>query len=274
MNANDLPLGKTSVYIDHYSPDLLRAIPRSENRLLLGIQGGSLPFQGVDIWNAYELSWLDQRGKPLVATAEISLPCKSPNIIESKSFKLYLNSFNQSQFKDKNAVMATIKNDLSELIGAQIELELFFDKRHSQHGASSFPGTCLDSIEAEFTDYQVNPDLLSNTGESQVVNEAVYSHLLKSNCPITFQPDWASIYIAYQGLPIAHEGLLKYIVSYRKHNEFHEQSVERIFIDIMQACKPQQLSVYARYVRRGGIDINPFRSNFEKLPARYWQFRQ
>lgn len=274
MSTDDLPLGKTSVYIDDYSSELLRAIPRAENRLQLGIQDQSLPFHGVDIWNAYELSWLDPSGKPVVATAEISVPCESPNIIESKSLKLYFNSFNQTQFKDTSTVIEIIKKDLAKIVGVPVELKLFAEHNAGDRHTLPFPGKCLDSINAEFFDYQVNPDLLKNTGGTKSLSEVVYSHLLKTNCPVTFQPDWASVLISYQGLPIEHESLLKYIVSYRKHNEFHEQSVERIFIDIMQRCNPQQLSVYARYVRRGGIDINPYRANFAKPPGDYGQFRQ
>jgi len=271
-DLDDLPLGKSSVYIDSYNPDLLRVIPRIENRLLLGIKGKPLPFKGVDIWNAYELSWLDLSGKPVVAAAEIRLPCESLNIIESKSLKLYFNSFNQTHFKDIESVLFTIQKDLSERIGEQIELK-FFDENW-QREFEMLSGQCLDSINSEFSEYQVNSALLKNTGDTQLINETVYSHLLKSNCPITHQPDWASVFIVYQGLPIDHESLLKYIISYRKHDEFHEQSVERIFMDILNRCKPEKLSVYARYVRRGGIDINPYRSNFDGSPQNLWQFRQ
>ena len=271
-DLDDLPLGKSSVYIDSYNPDLLRVIRRIENRLLLGIKGKPLPFKGVDIWNAYELSWLDLSGKPVVAAAEIRLPCESLNIIESKSLKLYFNSFNQTHFKDIESVLFTIQKDLSERIGEQIELK-FFDENW-QREFEMLSGQCLDSINSEFSEYQVNSALLKNTGDTQLINETVYSHLLKSNCPITHQPDWASVFIVYQGLPIDHESLLKYIISYRKHDEFHEQSVERIFMDILNRCKPEKLSVYARYVRRGGIDINPYRSNFDGSPQNLWQFRQ
>ena len=269
---DDLPLGKSTVYSDCYSPDLLRVIPRIESRLLLGLKNNSLPFKGVDIWNAYELSWLDLSGKPVVAAAEIRLPCESLNIIESKSLKLYFNSFNQTQFKDKETVLTAIQKDVSERIGEEVVLKFFDDSW--QRDFKKFPGTCLDSINSEFSEYQVNSALLKNTDDSHAVNETVYSHLLKSNCPITHQPDWASVLIAYQGLPIDHESLLKYIISYRKHDEFHEQSVERIFMDILNCCKPEKLSVYARYVRRGGIDINPYRSNFDASPQELWQFRQ
>ena len=271
-DLNDLPLGKSTVYIDCYNPDLLRVIPRIENRMLLGLENNSLPFKGVDIWNAYELSWLDLSGKPVVAAAEIRLPCESLNIIESKSLKLYFNSFNQSHFKDKESVLTAIQKDISERIGEQVELK-FFDEDW-QREFKKFPGKCLDSINSEFSEYHVNSALLKNTGDTQLIDETVYSHLLKSNCPITHRPDWASVLIAYQGLPIDHESLLKYIISYRKHDEFHEQSVERVFMDILNRCKPKKLSVYARYVRRGGIDINPYRSNFDDLLQELWQFRQ
>ena len=271
-NLDDLPLGKSTVYIDCYNPDLLRVIPRIEKRMLLGLGNNSLPFKGVDIWNAYELSWLDLSGKPVVAAAEIRLPCESLKIIESKSLKLYFNSFNQTHFKDKESVLTAIQNDISERIGEQVELK-FFDENW-QRKFEKLPGKCLDSINSEFLEYQVNSALLKNTGDTQLINETVYSHLLKSNCPITHQPDWASVFVVYQGLPIDHESLLKYIISYRKHDEFHEQSVERIFMDILNRCKPEKLSVYARYVRRGGIDINPYRSNFDDSPQELWQFRQ
>ena len=272
MKYDDLPLGKNTDYIDTYAPELLRTIPRINNRKLLGINSDSLPFQGVDVWNTYELSWLDLLGKPVVAIAEIAYSCQSPCIIESKSLKLYLNSFNQTAFESNGKVLATLQKDLSSLVGMPVDIKFF--PNSSGMDSNGFEGVCLDDLKVEITDYQVNPDLLKNTSTTGVIAESVFSHLLKSNCPITCQPDWASVYISYQGRPIDHEALLKYIVSYRKHNEFHEQTVERIFMDILDRCKPDKLTVYARYVRRGGIDINPFRSNFEKLDENYRQFRQ
>lgn len=255
------PLGRHSDYIDTYTPSLLFPIPRKEKRDEIGVPD-PLPFHGVDIWNAYELSWLDPKGKPHVAMATFYIPSESPCIIESKSFKLYLNSFNQHQFSDENEVKALLKKDISLATSANVEVDLLPVTALAFADDSTWKGICLDDIDTTITDYHINPDLLVT--ESNPVEEALYSHLLKSNCLVTGQPDWGSVYINYAGNQIQHESLLKYVISYRNHNEFHEQCVERIFMDLMRQCHPKKLTVYARYTRRGGLDINPFRSNFEK----------
>ncbi|WP_319380616.1 NADPH-dependent 7-cyano-7-deazaguanine reductase QueF [Thiomicrorhabdus sp.] len=255
-------LGRETPYCNLYNPDLLFPIPRCEKRSELGIDEDALPFNGLDIWTAFEVSWLNPKGKPEVRIADFAFQASSPNLIESKSFKLYLNSFNGSHFSSEQEVIARMEKDLSSASGEAVSVDFrTLDGHELLFG--DLPGVNLDGLDVEVTDYSVNPDLLqtlSGTIEEEVLN----SHLLKSNCLVTSQPDWGSIVIRYGGPRIDHEGLLKYIISFREHNEFHEQCVERVFNDIMQRCKPEKLTVYARYVRRGGLDINPYRSNFEE----------
>ena len=251
---NNSPLGKASAYINTYTPSLLFPIPRKIKRDEIEISD-QLPFTGVDIWTGYELSWLNSKGKPSVAIAEFWIPCESPNIIESKSLKLYLNSLSNSQFESFDHVKSTIEKDLCESTGSEVTVKIFSTEDTLTFGR--LQGKCLDNLDIECSQYMPDPQLLRTSTE--VVDEVVYSHLLKSNCLVTGQPDWGSIEIAYRGPKINHEGLLKYIVSLRDHNEFHEQCVERIFCDLSKICKPQWLSVYARYTRRGGLDINPYR---------------
>lgn len=248
------PLGKTTTYINTYTPSLLFPIPRKTKRDEIGIE--TLPFTGVDIWTAYEVSWLNLKGKPHVAIGEFRIPCESPNIIESKSLKLYLSSFTGSKFESIEQVKQLIEKDLSANTGSQVKVDLFSVDEPSL-APGHLQGRCLDSLDVECTQYMPDPTLLKTNGE--MVEEVVYSHLLKSNCLVTGQPDWGSIEIAYRGSKIDHGSLVKYIVSLRDHNEFHEQCVERIFCDLKRVCQPQWLSVYARYTRRGGLDINPFR---------------
>jgi len=251
------PLGKNSGYVSTYQPDLLFPIARCDQRENIGIKD-KLPFYGVDVWNAYELSWLNAKGKPVVAMAQFQLPCSSSNIIESKSFKLYLNSFNNTKFASLEEVQEIIKKDLSEAAGTEVAVVVSLLHHSSDKIQQNFDGICLDDLDITCETYQVDANLLSV--ENDIVSETVYSDLLKSNCLITSQPDWGSLQITYTGKKIQHEGLLKYIVSFRNHNEFHEHCVERIFVDIMQYCKPITLTVHAKYVRRGGLDINPIRS--------------
>lgn len=251
------PLGKKSNYISTYQPNLLYPIARSIQRENIGIHD-SLPFYGVDVWNAYELSWLNTKGKPVVAIAQFQLPCFSPNIIESKSFKLYLNSFNNTKFTSLDEVQKIIKNDLSHAAGEEVNVIIHLLHHSSEKIQQQFDGICLDELDITCDNYHVDPTLL--TVEENIVSETVYSDLLKSNCLITGQPDWGSLQISYTGKKIQHDNLLKYIISFRDHNEFHEHCVERIFMDIMRHCKPTKLTVHARYVRRGGLDINPYRS--------------
>jgi 7-cyano-7-deazaguanine reductase len=255
-------LGKRTPYCSDYNPDLLFPIPRQEKRDEIGIAENQLPFIGLDIWTAYELSWLNAKGKPVVAIAEFSFFADSPNIIESKSFKLYLNSFNGTRFGSVDEVLACLVKDLSLACGEEVAIELH-PVAEFEEIAGSLPGENLDDLDIEITDYAVAADLLKTLSDD-VVTETLNSHLLKSNCLVTGQPDWGSVVIRYEGAQIDHEGLLKYIISFREHNEFHEQCVERIYMDIMRQCQPQKLTVYARYLRRGGLDINPYRSNFEE----------
>ncbi len=262
QQKNDLlkeaPLGKQASYVSQYQPNLLFTIPRSVQRNEIGIQN-NLPFQGNDLWNAFEISWLNAKGKPIVATAELIVPCESPYLFESKSFKLYLNSFNNTFFDSIKVVEETLIRDLSAAAGAKVIVKLFALPHGHGKSAQHFTGIYLDALDVDCNAYTIRPDYLIT--ESTIVTETVYSDLLKTNCLITGQPDWGSIQISYTGKQIQHEGLLQYIVSFRNHNEFHEQCVERIFTDIMGHCAPKKLVVYARYTRRGGLDINPYRAN-------------
>ncbi|MCX7512585.1 NADPH-dependent 7-cyano-7-deazaguanine reductase QueF [Frateuria sp. STR12] len=252
------PLGKATAYADRYDPSLLFPIPREHKRVEIGVID-PLPFTGVDIWNAYELSWLDARGKPQVALGEFRVPADSPNIIESKSFKLYLNGFSQEKI-DTPVLVDTLARDLSAAAGAPVEVTLSGPCAQT-HAITDLPGELLDDQPLEIDDYgPPKADYLSANHDAEPVEDILLSHLLRSNCPVTGQPDWGSVQIAYRGAPIDRAGLLRYLVSFRTHNEFHEQCVERIFVDLMARCAPMQLTVYARYTRRGGLDINPFRS--------------
>lgn len=259
------PLGKPTAYRSDYAPELLYPIPRQLKRDELGISGAALPFIGEDVWNAYEVSWLNTKGKPLVALATFRVPATSPNLIESKSFKLYLNSFNQSVFADGAAVEAVLRRDLSAVAGAPVPAKIEVLSGRPQAAVGYPQGKLLDDLDITCDTYQPAPSLLLAV-DGEIIEETLYSHLLKSNCLVTGQPDWAMVVIRYRGQPIEPAGLLRYIVSFRAHNEFHEQCVERIYCDIQRRCAPQALAVYARYTRRGGLDINPFRSSGEFLP--------
>ncbi|MFT6895659.1 MAG: 7-cyano-7-deazaguanine reductase [Paraglaciecola sp.] len=257
-----LSLGKVSEYKETYSPELLQGVPRSLNRQALQLSA-TLPFTGADRWNGYELSWLNLKGKPQIAILRCEVPYNSPNLIESKSFKLYLNSFNQSNIASIDKVKELISKDLSHCAGLPVTVQLFSPGEFASLQLASLEAQCIDDLDIQIDEYHLQPHVLK-VGE-QDTNETLCSHLLKSNCLITNQPDWGSVLIRYQGKQIDKESLLRYVISFRQHNEFHEQCVERIFCDIMHYCQPQQLTVYARYTRRGGLDINPFRSNFESL---------
>ena len=251
-------LGKKSAYDPVYNPEKLFPIPRKLKRDEIGVPDES-PFFGYDLWNHYEVSWLNQKGKPVVALAEIIYACDTPNIIESKSMKLYFNSLNSSPFKDADTVRAVIEKDIAERVGGAVFVTLFpLPLKNKLNLLIGFDGICIDEADIECTVYEVNASFLSVDNET--VDEVLYSDLLKSNCLVTSQPDWGSVQIAYKGRKINREGLLRYIVSFRNHNEFHEQCIERIFMDIMRRCQPEELTVYGRYTRRGGLDINPYRS--------------
>jgi 7-cyano-7-deazaguanine reductase len=255
------PLGKSSAYQTQYAPELLFPIPRQQKRDEIGVSG-TLPFFGVDIWNAYEISWLNMRGKPQVAIATITVPADSPNIIESKSFKLYLNSFNQTRLANTDALLSLLREDLSAAVGASVHITLATPDAFNTLKMGELDGLLLDRLDIEVDQYTPSPSLLNGNEEEAIVEETLVSHLLKSNCLVTGQPDWASVQIHYVGPQIDQEGLLRYLIGFREHNEFHEQCVERIFMDILRQCKPNKLAVYARYTRRGGLDINPWRGNF------------
>jgi len=267
-NMNDTPLGKTVDYPSAYAPQLLFAIPRAAGRANLGLdsarKGGTpnvLPFTGDDFWTAYEISWCNAQGKPLVAVGEFVLPCESSNIVESKSLKLYLNSLNQHRFTSFEDATKTIADDVSRVAGASVGVTLYRIDDYARKGLTVFDGQCLDEQDVDCTVYQPDADLLALSGEGdEQVDETLYSHLMKSNCPVTGQPDWATIVVRYSGRPICHRSLLRYLVSYREHQGFHEHSVERVFLDILKHCQPSSLVVSARYTRRGGLDINPTRS--------------
>ena len=279
MNYQDnslksLKLGQKTEYASQYDRTLLQPVPRALNRDGLGITQNQ-PFTiGADIWTAYEISWLNEKGLPQVAIADIYLDYQSQNLIESKSFKLYLNSFNQSKFADFNAVQQTMQRDLSECAQGDVKVRLnpvaVYDSQKIDH----LQGDCIDEQDIEITSYEFNADWLKDCVSDEIIEEKLVSHLLKSNCLITNQPDWGTLHIHYVGKKIDHEKLLRYVVSFRQHNEFHEQCVERIFCDLMHYAKPEKLTVYARYTRRGGLDINPFRSNFENLPENLRLARQ
>ena len=271
---DDLSLGKQVDYEFEYNPDLLQGVPRSLSRDTLNLAGSGLPFDGIDTWTGYELSWLNLKGKPNVAILECHVPITSKNLIESKSFKLYLNSFNQTKFASAEDVRQVLQADLSACEGEPVEVKLILPEQFSSLQFQEFNGTLLDSLDVEIDQYSPNTQYLTVAKNVTRVQETLVSHLLKSNCLITSQPDWASIQIRYEGKAIEHEGLLKYLISFRQHNEFHEQCVERIYNDIMQHCQPDKLTVCARYTRRGGLDINPFRSNYEAPYANHRQARQ
>ena len=274
-------LGKSSAYISDYDATLLYPISRAPKRAEIGLgnvddKRQTLPFFGVDIWNAYELSWLNLRGKPQIALATFYVPADSPHIVESKSFKLYLNSFNQTKFDHSDAILARLKQDISAAVGSPVQVKLTLPEQFSAHKFNALQGLSLDRLDVDINDYSPNPAWLFCEPEAAPIQETLVSNLLKSNCLVTGQPDWGSVQIDYVGAPINQEGLLKYIIGFRNHNEFHEQCVERIFMDILRHCKPQKLAVYARYTRRGGLDINPWRSNFSTAlpPSNDRQIRQ
>jgi len=258
-----LPLGQATQYPEQYDPGLLYPIPRSENRLKLGLkEGQALPFVGVDIWNAFELSWLNHKGKPQIALAEFQIPADSPKMIESKSFKLYLNSLNNTRFEDENQLRERLIADLSTVAGSKITTKINPTEAIAKKGMQEMGGVLLDRLDIEIDPHiPADPHLLGVNEDFGPIEQCLVSHLLKSNCPVTGQPDWASVQIRYQGRPILEEGLLRYLIGFRQLGEFHEHCVETIFSDIKRYCKPDKLSVYARYTRRGGLDINPFRTD-------------
>lgn len=269
--ASESPLGRQSEYPQHYTPTLLHPIARAESRASLGI-ANKLPFYGEDIWNAWELTWLDRTGKPIAANAEIRVPVDSRNLVESKSLKLYLNSFSMSNFESLESVAETVERDLQECVDGNARVVLERPDATEARATSALTGICVDDLDVSCDVYDVDATLLVADAD-QIVTATLYSHLLRSMCPVTAQPDSGSVSIHYCGPKIDAASFLRYIVSFRNHQDFHESCVERMFLDIQEHCGTNQLSVYARYQRRGGIDINPFRST-EKIPAtnlRLWR---
>jgi 7-cyano-7-deazaguanine reductase len=267
-------LGKPAPYADQYDVSLLFPIRRADQRAKLGLIEPP-PFFGADMWTVYELSWLNLRGKPQVALAHITVPCESPCIVESKSFKLYLNSFNNHRFADARDVRERIRADISAATGSGIGIKTIGPELFDREPIHELDGLNLDRLDVECLHYTPTPELLFAEFDEPPVTETLTSNLLKSNCLVTGQPDWGSVQIAYSGPQINQEGLLQYLVSFRNHNEFHEHCVERIFMDVWTRCKPIKLSVYARYTRRGGLDINPFRTSYpQALPPNIRMARQ
>ncbi|CAM3707815.1 NADPH-dependent 7-cyano-7-deazaguanine reductase [Vibrio aerogenes CECT 7868] len=265
-------LGKKTSYISTYSPELLDPIPRAYGREnITDCQNHC--FSGYDLWTGYELSWLNLKGKPMVAVAEFIIPANSLNLIESKSFKLYLNSLNQTRISSEDELVSMLVRDLSQAAEGDVEVKLLnVNRDFSPRVNTTFE--CIDDLDIEVNSYDYDENLLQGSVSETHAEESLCSHLLKSNCLVTHQPDWGSVYIKYKGKAINREKLLRYIISFREHNEFHEQCVERIFSDIKRCCSPDQLTVFARYTRRGGLDINPFRSNFEDEMSVEREYRQ
>ena len=267
-------LGKPASYADQYDASLLFPIARANQRMTLGVTGTPI-FFGADMWTVYELSWLNMRGKPQVALAQITVPCESPFMVESKSFKLYLNGFTNTRFADARDVRERIRADISAATGSGIGIKTIGPELFDREPIHEMDGLNLDRLDVECQHYTPAPELLFAEFDEPPVTETLASNLLKSNCLVTGQPDWGSVQISYSGPQINQEGLLQYLVSFRNHHEFHEHCVERIFMDLWTRCKPVKLSVYARYTRRGGLDINPFRCSYpQTLPPNVRTARQ
>lgn len=267
----DSALGRKADYPDTYAPELLYAIERCENRAALGL-AAELPFHGTDIWNVWELTWLRDCGQPVIAAAEIRVPADSTNIVESKSLKLYLNSYSMSRFASTDAVAQSIRSDLSNVADADVSVRLLDHDEMQTANIEQLPGLCIDDDSTSCEFFDVDATLLL-VDRDNYVEESLHSHLLRSLCPVTSQPDAGSVLVQYRGPEIDRASLLRYIVSFRQHSDFHEACVERMFLDINERCEPEQLTIYARYQRRGGIDINPFRSNatIEARNTRLWR---
>ncbi|WP_296230096.1 NADPH-dependent 7-cyano-7-deazaguanine reductase QueF [Pseudomonas sp. UBA4617] len=272
--AEHSPLGKSSEYIATYSPQLLFPIPRTAKWAELGVTAETLPWQGVDYWNCFELSWLLPSGKPVVAIGEFAIPADSPNIIESKSFKLYLNSLNQTVFASSGELQACLEKDLSAAAGKPVGVKVRSLAEVEAQGVVPLPGQCIDTLDVAISNYQQPQPELLRCSADQVVEETLHSHLLKSNCPVTGQPDWGSVVVEYKGRALDPASLLTYLISFRQHADFHEQCVERIYLDLKNLLQPEYLTVYARYVRRGGLDINPYRSTRAISPQNQRLVRQ
>lgn len=269
----DTPLGKRSEFYSQYTPSLLIGVERERLREKMLLDPQNLPFNGADLWTAWELNWLDRDGKPEIGVLQVLVPCNSRAVFESKSLKLYLGSFSQTPFTSAYDVVRTLEMDLSVTVGASVVVTMLSMSQAQQAGVATLPGESLDTQKLKTSIYLPDPGLLGLIEDGRVAAEILHTNLFRSLCPVTGQPDIASIQINYSGTRIDRAGLLRYLLSYREYAGFHEHCAERIFIDIMDRCRPRDLSVFARYTRRGGIDINPFRSNFETNPpnARLWR---
>lgn len=269
---DNIPLGNPVEFPQEYAPDVLFAIPRAESRTALGLHD-DLPFHGKDIWNAWELTWLARSGTPVVGTATICIDAASPYLIESKSLKLYLNSFAMTRYTCPDELATIIANDLSNSAELEVDVSITPASDSTSDTIEQFPGANIDAVEIGDVPTTVEATVLATSAGPEVTEE-LYSHLLRSNCPVTNQPDSGSVLIRYRGQQIDRQALLTYLVSFRRHNDFHEACVERIFVDIKKFCAPSELTVYARYNRRGGLDINPFRSDFEDSAENLRLWRQ
>jgi len=256
------PLGKATDYPERYDVSLLISMPRAAQRAALGLTE-ELPFRGADLWTAYEITWLDVLGKPQLAIGRLSVPAESPRLVESKSLKLYLGSFAQEKMSDRGEVARAVERDLERACGAPVGVDLE-PPEGARETREALPGESLDALAIETDVYAPTAAFLAAAGAA--VEETLHTALFRSRCPVTAQPDYGDVMIRYRGPRIDRQGLLKYLVSYRRHAAFHETCVESIFLDVLRRCAPTALTVYARFLRRGGIDINPFRSNFENAP--------
>jgi len=255
------PLGRRVEMPTAPDTHVLFALPRAQARVEIGLDARALPFTGSDTWNAYELSWLDARGKPRVAIAELRVPADSPNLVESKSLKLYLNGYANTRIDDAVDLRNAIARDLGDAVGAPVETALVEPEDFPAQAIAELPGASLDGQDIEIRDYgPPKPEHLRANARARQIEDSLTTRLFRSNCPVTGQPDWAAVQVRYIGAPIDRAGLLRYLVSFREHCGFHEACVERIFVDVMARCAPRALSVHARFTRRGGLDINPWRA--------------
>jgi 7-cyano-7-deazaguanine reductase len=265
MNPFDpSPLGKATGYPDRYDPGLLFAIERDAQRQALGLRT-PLPFNGADLWTAYELTWLDAHGKPQLAVAELRVPADSAATVESKSLKLYLGSFAQESVATPERLAQTIVDDVGRTCRAEVGVVLHRATTSGAPGIAELPGVSLDGENAVAVASEPEAELLAVV--ETPIEETLKSALFRSNCPVTGQPDYADVMVRYLGPRMDRASLLAYLLSYRRHAAFHESCVERIYVDIAARCRPERLTVYARFTRRGGIDISPFRSNCESAPV-------
>jgi 7-cyano-7-deazaguanine reductase len=271
-----IPLGRGTDYPTTVDPAVLFPVPRAQARDAIGLSADALPFTGVDVWNAWEFSWLDVRGLPRVAVLRLTVPCASPNLVESKSLKLYLGGYALTPFTGPEAARARVERDVTDCVGAKVAVTLLDAHDIERHGIAVLPGESLDDQRIEASVYREPAAAMLQAGIGRVVEETLSTRLFRSVCPVTGQPDWASVVLAYRGPAIDHAALLRYLVAYREHPDFHEACVERIFCDVMARCKPEGLSVHARFLRRGGIDINPWRATprFGAAPGNPREARQ